>query len=138
MRAMRGMSSTTMSNAPMRAASALLASAETRVDESREVIEAGGCIPARQSLGGGQNRAVDRTGVLHAGDMDRQICRIATRIGADAMAGRTRICRGGRKPGEGLGRGVAFRWIYLPVAVHRRLPADPGVLPPWLSWLHQT
>src|ERR1700722_4855224 len=109
------MSSTTMSDTPMRA--------EVCCDEPREVIAGAGCIRARQWLDGGQTRAVDHAGVLHAGDMDRQICRLATWIGADAMAGRTRVRRGGRKPGEGLGPGVAFRWIYLPVAVHRRLPA---------------
>ena len=45
------------------------------------------------------------------------------------MAGRTRVRRVGNEPRGWSRCGTAFRWIFLPVALYRRLPADPGVLP---------
>ena len=59
---------------------------------------------------------------------------LATRGRIDAVAGWTRVRSVGREPGEWSRCGVAFRWIYLPVALYRRLPTDPGLLPPPLWW----
>src|ERR1019366_10199118 len=121
------MSSTTMSHAPMRAAPALSALAETRRDEPREVIETACRIRFAHSLDGELARLGDHRGDFGAADTDAQVRRISARIRLDAVAGWTRVRRVGGKPGKWSRCGAAFRWIYLPVALYRRLPADPGI-----------
>src|ERR1035437_2861251 len=123
------MSSTTMSHAPMRAAPALSAPAETRRDEPREVIETACRIRFAHLPDGELARLGDHRGDLGAADTDAQVRRISARIRLDAVAGWTRVRRVGGKPGKWSRCGAAFRWIYLPVALYRRLPADPGILP---------
>src|SRR5579863_6348301 len=127
MRTTRGMSRMTMSHAAMRAASAL---SETRCDEPRDVIETArhpgprfGAACARWSSDLGHLAVVERDG---------QIGRPAARTGADAVARWTRVRRVGGEPDKGSRCGTAFRWIYLSVALYRRLPADPGILELWL------
>ena len=61
---------------------------------------------------------------------DGQIRGLATRTRIDAVAGRTRVRRVGGEPRGWSRCGAAFRWIYLPVALYRRLPADPGIFLP--------
>src|SRR5258708_28276598 len=48
------------------------------------------------------------------------------------MAGWTRVRLCGPEPREWSGWGAAFRWIYLSVALYRRLPTGTGPLPPAL------
>src|SRR5208337_2306760 len=130
MRTTRGMSRTTMSHKPMRAASALSALAETRRDELvGEVIE--GCRRRAALVRDVElARLVDRGADLPVADPDHQFHQRAPRSRIDAVAGRTRVRGGGCEPGEGARGCAAFRWIYLPVALHRRLPVDIGVLLP--------
>src|ERR1019366_3795301 len=44
------------------------------------------------------------------------------------VAGWARVRRVGGEPCGRSRCGAAFRWIYLPVALYRWLPADPGIL----------
>src|ERR1700734_639986 len=126
MRRMRGAASTTMSHAPMRAASTLAPLAEVRCDDPVEVIETLRRVhlPAGRPL-----RLVDRRGTFDSDLRTGHIRGPPTRSRIDAVAGRTRIRRVGSEPGEWSRCGAAFRWIYLPVALYRGLPADPGLLP---------
>src|SRR5271157_6007538 len=124
------MSSTTMSHAPMRAALALSVLAEIRRDEPREVIE----TACHGPVGGAAYARYPRLGNPRcnsaARDYDDQIRGLATRTRIDAVAGRTRVRRVGGEPCGWSRCGAAFRWIFLPVALYRRLPADPGILLP--------
>src|SRR5580658_4861551 len=126
MRRIRGAASTTMSHAPMRAASAASALAETRRDDPVEVIEdlRRVRLPDTRPL-----RLVDPRRSLVSDLHSDRIRGPPTRSRIDALAGRTRVRRVGSEPGEWSRCGAAFRWIYLPVALYRGLPADPGLLP---------
>src|SRR5208283_4148985 len=126
MRRMRGAASTTMSHAPMRAASTLSALAEARRDEPVEVIKTVRRVglPAARPL-----RLGDRRCTLDSDLRGGRVRRAPTRGRIDAMAGRTRVRRVGTESGEWSRCGAAFRWIYLPVALHRGLPTDPGLFP---------
>src|SRR5271156_505020 len=126
MRRMRGAASTTMSHAPMRAASTPSALAEARRDDPVEVIE----TLRRVRLSAARPlRLVDRRRTLDSDLCSGHIRGPPTRSRIDAVAGRTRVRRVGSEPGERSRCGAAFRWIYLPVALYRGLPADPGLLP---------
>src|SRR5579862_9434979 len=125
---MRGMSSTTMSHTPMRAAPALSASAERRSDEPREVIETAPHGPVGRSLYSRHPRVGNPRGDPAARVHDDQICRLAARARTDAVARRTRIRRVGGEPRARSRSCTAFRWIYLPVTLYRWLSADPGIL----------
>src|ERR1700722_13494923 len=115
MRAMRGMSRATMSHAEMRT--------ETGCDESREFIE--GARHSEEARFLASRRWSDLDGALAADVFHHPVRGQSKSIRTDAMAGRAGVRGGGSEPCEGARRGVAFRWIYLPVAVHRRLPAVP-------------
>ena len=110
----------------MRAASTLSAFAEARRDDPVEVIETIRRVrlPDTRSL-----RLVDPRRSLVSDLHSDRIRRPPTRSRIDAVAGRTRVRRVGSEPGEWSRCGAAFRWIYLPVALYRGLPADPGLLP---------
>src|SRR5580704_9496614 len=126
MRRMRGAASTTMSHAPMRAASTLAPLAEVRCDDPVEVIETLRRVhlPAGRPL-----RLVDRRGTFDSDLRTGHIRGPPTRSRIDAVAGRTRVRRVWTEPGEWSRCGTAFRWIYLPVALYRGLPADARLLP---------
>src|ERR1017187_452590 len=121
------MSSAMTSHAPMRAAPSLSAAAETRRDEPREVIETSCGDPIGCSAYTGHPRMGNPRCNHFARDYDDEIWRLATRSRIDAVAGWTRVRRVGGEPGKWSRCGAAFRWIYLPVALYRRLPADPGI-----------
>src|SRR5208282_4650696 len=127
------MSSATTSHAPMRAASALSGFAETCRDEPREVIE----TACHGSVGRSNDAQHPRMGNPRcdhtARNNDGEIYRLATRIRIDAVPGWARVRRICGKPGKWSRSSSAFRWIYLPVALYLRLPADPGILLP-LMW----
>src|SRR5271170_1236042 len=119
---MRGMSRTTMSQAAMRALSAVSALTETRRDEPREVTEAAPHHCAR--IRAANSRCDSDLGHLAALECDGQVGRPAARVRTDAVAGWTRVRRVGGESRKWSRRGAAFRWIYLPVALYRRLPTD--------------
>src|SRR5271155_556872 len=119
---MRGMSRTTMSHAAMRALSAVSALTETRRDEPREVTEAAPHHCAR--IRAANSRCDSDLGHLAALECDGQVGRPAARVRTDAVAGWTRVRRVGGESRKWSRRGAAFRWIYLPVALYRRLPTD--------------
>src|SRR5208282_3559143 len=114
---------TTTSHAPMRVAPALSALAELRCDEPREVIETARGDPIGRSAYTGHPRMGNPRCDHAARDYDGEICRLAPRTRVDAVAGRTRVRRVCGEPGKWSRCDAAFRWIYLPVALYRRLPA---------------
>src|SRR5260370_6504785 len=131
---MRGISSTISSHAPILASSIFCSTAETpRDDPRRELIETT-CHTRSSSFRDAEH---PRLGNHHddrdADGGDCLFCRPQTRIRIDAVAGRTRVRGVGGEPGKWSRRGAAFRWIYLPVPLYRRLPPDPGNFLPHLS-----
>src|ERR1035437_7422429 len=105
----RGMSSATMSHAPMRAAPALSALAETRRDEPREVIETACRIRFAHLLDGELARLGEHRGGFWAADTDATVPRGCGGGRAGGRGRRGLESRAWAKTG-GMGRGGVLLW----------------------------
>ena len=87
----------------------------------QEDISIRGCLTAARPQPGRRRAGRD---AAHARAVHDGAQRISPRDGADAVAGRPRICGRGGESRSLLGSGAPFWRLFISFALHRRLPAD--------------